>query len=504
MKNNYKWYKLDTAANMFASIQTNDSSRIFRISYVLKNEEVKPEILKIAVEDTMKRFPSFSTRCKEGFFWAYLEHTNMMPEVKEETEMPAALQNLGKNGTPDLRVLYYKRRISVEIAHVITDGDGAFEFTKSLVAHYLNLTAGTADKDSSVISTRINGSEEESENAYKRYYTGKAEKISEFTDSYALPQKLDHDYIKAISGIMPVNILKDRCHFHNVTVTEYLSAAAIYAAIKAEKNPIDKFIRISVPINLRKDFPTKTVRNFACDTTLSFNPDGKTDLTFEEILKAIKGEIKKSLSKEKLQNFINSNYSKTINPVLRIVPYPIKKAVVNSSQIKNHINGMTTIISNIGVIPYPDWMLKRIERVDVISGNGTVYGLPVISTCVTFGNYLNICYSQCFTDTAFCKEFFRIISSDGVPVRVEASDSNGYDEKARNIEGKRCKHCDIDLGEEYTVCPLCGESTVNENKKIAGFETAPYPLTYSIPTHEKIKTEKVPFSIEKLKAYFSI
>ena len=135
MKNNYKWYKLDTAANMFASIQTNDSSRIFRISYVLKSEEVKPEILKIAVEDTMKRFPSFSTRCKEGFFWAYLEHTNMMPEVKEEAEMPAALQNLGKNGTPDLRVLYYKRRISVEIAHVITDGDGAFEFTKSLVAH---------------------------------------------------------------------------------------------------------------------------------------------------------------------------------------------------------------------------------------------------------------------------------------------------------------------------------------------------------------------------------
>ena len=84
MKNNYKWYKLDTAANMFASIQTDDSSRVFRISYVFKNEIVNPEILKIAVKDTMKRFPSFSTRCKEGFFWAYLEHTDIMPEVKEE------------------------------------------------------------------------------------------------------------------------------------------------------------------------------------------------------------------------------------------------------------------------------------------------------------------------------------------------------------------------------------------------------------------------------------
>lgn len=504
MKNNYKWYKLDTAANMFASIQTDDSSRVFRISYVFKNEFVNPEILKIAVKDTMKRFPSFSTRCKEGFFWAYLEHTDIMPEVKEESEMPAALQNHGKNGGPDLRVLYYKRRISVEIAHVITDGDGAFEFTKSLVAHYINLVDKTANKDESVTSTRVQHTEEESENAYKRYYNGKATKIPEFTDSYAFPEKLDHDYLKAVSGLMPVTTLKERCHFHGVTVTEYLSAAAIYAIIKSESQPINNHIRISIPINLRKDFPTKTVRNFACDTTISFSPEGRNDFTFEDILKAVKGEIKKSLNKEKLQNFINSNYSKTVNPVLRIVPYPIKKAVVNSSQIKNHINGMTTIISNIGIIDYPEWMLKRIERVDVISGNGTVYGLPVISTCVTVGDFLNICFSQCFKNTAFCKELFRVISADGVPVRVETSDGNGYDEASRNVEGKRCISCNIDLGEEYTVCPLCGEKTANEAKLIKGLKTAEYPITFSQPTHEKKKVKEAPVSKEKLKAYFSI
>ena len=81
MKKNYKWYKLDTAANMFASIQSEKASRVFRISYVFKNEEIVPKILEAAVKDTMKRFPSFSTRCKNGFFWAYLEHTDVMPEV---------------------------------------------------------------------------------------------------------------------------------------------------------------------------------------------------------------------------------------------------------------------------------------------------------------------------------------------------------------------------------------------------------------------------------------
>ncbi len=504
MKKNYKWYKLDTAANMFASIQNETSSRVFRISYTFKEEEIDPDILKTAVADTMKRFPSFSSKCKKGFFWAYLEHTYILPEVKEETEMPAAVQNHGRNGGPELRVLYYKRRISFEIAHVLTDGDGAFEFTKSLIAHYINLKDGTSHKDSTVISTDEIPSAEETENAYEKYHSGKAQKTPDINNTYAFKQSLNQDYVKAISGLMPVSDLKQRCKAHGVTVTEYLCAAAIYATIKAEEDPINNFVRISVPINLRHYFPTKSLRNFACDTTLSFCPKGRKDISFEDILMSVKGELKKSVNKETLQNFINSNYSKTVNPVLRIVPYPIKKAVVNSSQIKNHINGMTTIISNIGVINFPLWIAERIDRVDVISGNGSVYGLPIISTCVTVGDYLNICFSQCHENTDFCKEYFRIISSDGVRVRVETSDGNGYCEEEKSDLGKRCELCNIDLGEEYTICPLCSEKSVNAHKQIPGIVTVPYPVNFTQPSHEKAKIKEAPLSKEKLKAYFNI
>ena len=504
LEKKYKWYKLDTAANMFASIQNKTASRIFRISYVFKNDEIDPEILRTAVTDVMKRFPSFSTVCKSGFFWAYLEHTELMPQIAEESEMPAAVQNFGRNGGPELRVLYYKRRLSVEIAHVLTDGDGAFEFTKSLVAHYINLRYKTTHRDSTILSTRQTPTDAETENAYEKYYTEKAGKLPEPDNTYAFPEALNINYLKVVSGLMPVTDLKSRCHFHGVTVTEYLCAAAIYATIKAEKEKIENYVRISVPINLRKDFPSDTLRNFACDTTLSFSPEGRKDISFEEILVSIKGEIKKSLYKEKLQNFINSNYSKTISPILRIVPYPIKKAVVNSSQIKSHVNGMTTIISNIGIVEYPDWVADKIERVDIISGNGTVYGLPLISTCVTVGDNLNICFSQCHRNTNFCKEFFRIIAKDGVRIRVETSDENGYNEAEQSTDGKRCQHCDIDLGEEYTICPLCKNETTNEKKKIDGLVTAPYPLSFTEPCHTTEKVKKAPLTKEKLKAYFNI
>lgn len=504
LKKNYRWYKLDTAANMFASIQGKTTSRVFRISYVLKDEEVNPEILKSAVKDIMKRFPSFSSRCKEGFFWAYLEHTDILPEVSEEKEMPAAVQCHSRNGGPELRVLYYKRRITVEIAHVLTDGDGAFEFTKALVAHYINLTEGTKHRDSSVISVYDEPSDEETENAYMRYSNGKAAKKEELTDSYNFSDKLDNTYVKAISGIMPVEDLKVQCKKYGVSVTEYLCAAGILASIRADKNPINKNVRISVPINIRHIFPSKTLRNFACDTTLSFNPQGKRDYTLSDILTAIKGELKKSVSKEGIQNFINETYSKTVNPVLRAVPYFIKKTVLNSSQIKTHQNGMTVIISNIGVINLPDWLSEKIERIDVVSGNGSVYGMPILSTCASVNGYLNICFSQCHESTDFCKEYFRIISSDGVRVRVETSDGNGFNEDERTEEGKRCSVCDVDLGEEYTVCPLCNSKTVAEAKKIPGFVTAEYPLSFEQPDHTPSKAKSTPLSKEKLKAYFHI
>lgn len=496
--------RLDTAANMFASIQTKDSSRIFRVSFVLKDENVNPEILKKAVADIMKRFPGFSSRCKAGFFWAYLEKTDILPIVEEETQMPATVQWHGRNGGPEFRILYYKRRISIEVSHVLTDGDGAFEFSKALVARYINLINNTDFDSEYILSVHDTPSEEETENAYKKYSNGSEPESDPFSETYNFPDELNKDYVKTISGIMPVEDLKLRCKKYGVSVTEYLCAAGILAIIKAEEKPINDYVRISVPINIRQVFPSKTMRNFACDTTLSFNPQGRKDYNLENILSAIKGELKKSVTKEGIQTFINSTYSKTVNPVLRAVPYFIKKPVLNSTQIKTHKSNMTLIISNIGVINLPTWVSDKIERIDIISGNGTVYGMPMLSTCATVNGKLNICFSQCHKNTSFCKEYFRIISADGVRVRVEATDDAGFDADKYNKDGKRCKHCDIDLGEEYTVCPLCHEVTANESKNIPDIRTAEYPLSFTLPDHTTTKVKNAPLSKERIKAYFHI
>lgn len=67
----------------------------------------------------------------------------------------------------------------------------------------------------------------------------------------------------------------------------------------------------------------------------------------------------------------------------------------------------------------------------------------------------------------------------------------------------RCIHCNVDLSETYTKCPLCGEKAEDIEPRLKGLKNAPYP--HNVPTEvKKVKKEKTGFSFEKIKAFFNI
>ncbi len=67
----------------------------------------------------------------------------------------------------------------------------------------------------------------------------------------------------------------------------------------------------------------------------------------------------------------------------------------------------------------------------------------------------------------------------------------------------RCKQCNVDLAETYTLCPLCGGKPVDEEPKLGGIKVAPY--SQSEPVKESgVPKAKKNFSIEKLKAIFNL
>lgn len=68
----------------------------------------------------------------------------------------------------------------------------------------------------------------------------------------------------------------------------------------------------------------------------------------------------------------------------------------------------------------------------------------------------------------------------------------------------RCRKCNVDLAETYTLCPLCGEKASDDAPLLEGFTAAPYPKNAPVTPIEKSKKPSYGIKKEKIKAFFNL
>ena len=68
----------------------------------------------------------------------------------------------------------------------------------------------------------------------------------------------------------------------------------------------------------------------------------------------------------------------------------------------------------------------------------------------------------------------------------------------------RCRKCNVDLAETYTLCPLCGEKASDDEPILKGFTVASYPHNSHVKPGEKEEKVSHKLSKEKIKAYFNL
>lgn len=162
------WYKVDNVAKVFlASINRRDP-RVFRVSCTL-NEDVDPDCLNQALEQTARENPQFQVTLHRGLFWHYFESTNLKPQAVPETLAPCAML-YGPQIKNELlyRVSYYGARINVEMFHAISDGNGGMVFLKTLVHNYLQLKNPEL---ANVPGEERASKGESAQDAFRKYYT---------------------------------------------------------------------------------------------------------------------------------------------------------------------------------------------------------------------------------------------------------------------------------------------------------------------------------------------
>ena len=397
MKNEKIWYELDAFAKTYSSIISEGRTTCFRIS-ALFSENIDLEILQKVVISLEKKYPFYNSELKKGIFWNYLQQKKAHFMIEEEKTYPCT--DIQKDNP--LRIIYFNNKLSIEIAHFLTDGKGAALFFKDLIEEYLekkyflenfekdkenNLNDKTEKKNEIEIGKinkiinfgkKINKNERDFENKkseknffektrellgndnglknsqkneyvdlYEKYMR-KVSKETTIKSAFHLPIKiLEKGQYHITTGEIDVESLKEESKKYGTTIGKYL--LSVYFKILLDrysqaKNPIV----IGVPVDLRKIFEEATYRNFFINITPTVDASlGAYSLS--EIITYLDNYFALKITKKEFYKSIYKAMNPIQNIIIKSVPYLIKRMFFPFIFDYYGERGYTTGFSNLGI-----------------------------------------------------------------------------------------------------------------------------------------------------------
>ncbi len=136
--NRKKWVRLDNASNIFLAAMTNSDTKVFRMSAEL-TDAVDPLLLQRALDEVYENYVLYHSVLRRGFFWYYLEESDLKPKVTADTLPPCAQIYHFDRKELLFRVFYNQNRVHLELFHALSDGTGALWFFEDLLKAYIML-----------------------------------------------------------------------------------------------------------------------------------------------------------------------------------------------------------------------------------------------------------------------------------------------------------------------------------------------------------------------------
>ena len=408
------WYPLDNSAKIYPLSMQEDWMSIYRLSVYLK-EEVNPIVLQIALLFTMNRFPLFRTSVHKGFFNNYLDTINRRFRVNIEHNTPCFKINISKFNTQTFRVNYYEKRISCEFFHLIADAHGGMVFLTTLVNEYLRLLGKDVSYNEYVLNPKEKPIKEEYEDSFEKY-TKKG-------DSGNLVEDKALELDGKLSLIRPCQVLHfdldlNKVHklakSYNATINEllltYLFQVVSYSTSKSG------YIKIQVPINLRKYYKTKTLRNYSLYTVISIKKSNITD--FDSVLKEVIKQSREKITKEEIdkQSYTAVNLVKRVNLIPLFIKHPIANFIYRHFGDKSS----TTVLSNLGMVNIPKEMQKEVEKMDFVLGTNLTN--RILFSVISINNILTFTLSKFTSNKSVENSLYNLLKEQDLILEIHGSD----------------------------------------------------------------------------------
>lgn len=410
--------RLDNAANIYPASMSKHYCSLYRMKLTL-TEDIDTDILQKALLKASERIPTFRCKLKAGAFWWYLHRVSKAPQVRPLKPLKAF--NFADQDGLLYRVSVSGKQIILDVFHALTDGFGAMSFLLTLAGEYIHKRYGESisynglaldPKDSPVYA--------EVEDSFKTVFTGRHGQLEKNVDAYHIRgAAMPFGAVKDMRVTMPMSRISEVCREYSCTVTDLLTSAMLAALQEEHRQDTSakkrSVLKVSVPVNLRPIYHSRTVRNFSSYVNLGMDiKDGY--LSFPEIVAAVKKQKEHDLSLKELEPKIAANVELEEMLLVRCLPLVVKHPIIDIINLLHGDRFCSQTLSNMGRVDVPLQMQKYITDIDFILGRQR--GNSGAASCVGYNGQLCLHLTRKIHRDSFEFSLLRILSSLNIPTNV--------------------------------------------------------------------------------------
>jgi len=322
------------------------------------------------------------------------------------------------------RVIYYENRIAVEFFHALTDGNGGLIFLKTLVSEYLYQKYGVkVPLGNGVLDRLEEPTAEETEDSFFRYAGPKNASRKDTTAFKLTGTRIPDGFKTNTTFMLSAEEITKRAREKNVTVTAYLAAAMIMATLGIQEERVKKQhkrrpVKILIPVNLRKLFPSKTLRNFALYASPGVDPT-LGNYTFDEVLKIVMHQMQLMITEKNMAAAIATNINSEKPIFIKATPLFLKNIILKT--VFNLVGERKSCfsLSNLGLVSMPKEFTDYVERMDFVLG--VQAAAPYNTGVITYNGTLYLNIIRNIEEPILESALYRVFKDLGIHVKAEGN-----------------------------------------------------------------------------------
>lgn len=419
------WYKLDNAAIIMPAVTNRRTTSLFRIAFEL-DHPVRVRELSAALEKLSLRFPYLAVELHQGFFWNYFQPLKHPLRMSLDSGYPCMDFDLRKKGSQLVRVRVVRNSIACEFSHVLTDGSGGLIFVKALLVEYFRLLGLNPTLTELDFDPDSEPDPEEYEDAYQRFYKPGTPIPKPLPKVYHLRSPLlPPNQYRVTVGEIALDELLAQARSHKASITEFLSgvylesllrirAAQPAAALRCSK----PYISLEMPVNMRKFFPTKTLRNFS----LFILPTIDTRLgpwSLDELISYVRRYMAMEHDPRYISQQISRNAGGGRKLAVRLIPLFVKNFFARLLFVVLGEALISGLLSNLGAVSLPQEIQAHVKSLSLVGAPSRT--LKTHASFLSWNDTLYVAFGSLATSRELERLFFSRLASLGMGVRVHSN-----------------------------------------------------------------------------------